>query len=365
MSLLFSPLTLREVTFRNRLWVAPMCQYSASSSGPDIGQPNDWHLVHLAQFASGGAGLVIAEATAVVPEGRISPQCPGLWNDEQRDAWRPVVDAIHHRGSLAGIQLAHAGRKASTWRPFADQHGSVPPEDGGWPTVAPSAIAYEGYAVPSALDAEGIAAVIEAFRAAARRALDAGFDVLELHGAHGYLIHQFLSPLSNERDDQWGGSLENRARLILEVVRAVRTEIGEAVPLLVRFSASDAAPGGLTPEDVAQVSRWAIDAGADFIDVSSAGLVAHQQLQVGPGYQVPLAARVRELAEAPVSAVGIITTGTQAEQILQDGHADVILAAREWLRDPHFGLRAASELGEDPAGLWPPQYLRAHRVRKA
>ncbi|MEL5992166.1 NADH:flavin oxidoreductase/NADH oxidase [Microbacterium phosphatis] len=362
MSLLFSPLTLRETTFRNRLWVAPMCQYSAASEGPAVGAPNDWHLVHLAQFASGGAGLVIAEATGVVPEGRISPQCPGLWNDTQRDAWRTVVDAIHHRGSLAGIQLAHAGRKASTWWPFSGHDGSVAAGDGGWTTVAPSPVAYEGLAEPVALDADGIAAVVDAFRAAARRALDAGFDVLEIHGAHGYLIHQFLSPLSNTRDDQWGGSLENRARLVLDIVRAVRAEAGDAVPLLVRFSASDAAPGGLEPEDVAAVSRWAMEAGADLIDVSSAGLVAHQQLTVGPGYQVPFASRVRELADAPVSAVGIITSGTQAEQILQEGHADVILAAREWLRDPHFGLRAAAELGEDPADLWPPQYWRAHRA---
>ncbi|GAB3282101.1 oxidoreductase [Microbacterium sp. MEC084] len=356
MSLLFSPLTLRDVTFRNRLWVAPMCQYSALD-----GVPNDWHHVHLAQFASGGAGLVVAEATAVVPEGRISPQDVGLWNDAQRDAWARVVAAVHARGARAGLQLAHAGRKASTWSPFSGEHGTVPAEAGGWTTVAPSAIAYEGYAEPVALDEAGIQRVVDAFRAAARRAIDARFDVLEVHAAHGYLLHEFLSPLSNQRDDAWGGSLENRARITLEVVRAVRAEVGEDVPLLVRFSASDAAPGGLEPDDIAQVSRWAVEAGADLIDVSSAGLVAHQELKVGPGYQVPFAARVRELSDAPVGAVGIITTGTQAEAILQAGHADVIFAAREWLRDPHFGLRAATELGEDPEGLWPPQYLRAFR----
>lgn len=356
MSLLFSPLTLRDVTFRNRLWVAPMCQYSALD-----GVPNDWHHVHLAQFASGGAGLVVAEATAVVPEGRITPRCVGLWDDAQRDAWRPIVDAIHARGAVAGVQLAHAGRKASTWWPFAEQSGSVPASDGGWTTVAPSAIAYDGFAEPVALDADGIAAVVEAFRAAARRALDAGFDVLEVHAAHGYLLHEFLSPLSNVRDDRWGGSLENRARIVVDVVRAVREEAGAGVPILVRFSASDAAPGGLEPDDVAQAARWAVDAGADLVDVSSAGLVAHQQLAVGPGYQVPFAARVREVAGVPVAAVGIITSGAQAEQILQDGAADAIFAAREWLRDPHFGLRAAAELAQDPEALWPPQYLRAYR----
>ncbi|MER7798577.1 NADH:flavin oxidoreductase/NADH oxidase [Microbacterium sp. NPDC096154] len=361
MSLLFSPLTLRDTVFRNRLWVAPMCQYSAID-----GMPNDWHHVHLAQFASGGAGLIVAEATAVTPEGRITPRCTGLWSDAQRDAWRPVVDSIHARGSLAGVQLAHAGRKASTWWPFAERagvplDGSVPADEGGWTTVAPSAIAYEGYAEPVALDAAGIAAVVEAFRSAARRAVDAGFDVLEVHAAHGYLLHEFLSPLSNVRDDEWGGALENRARLVLDVVRVVRAEAGEDVPILVRFSASDAAEGGLEPDDVAAVSRWAVEAGADLIDVSSAGLVAHQRLSVGPGYQVPFAARIREVAEVPVAAVGIITNGAQAEQILQDGSADAIFAAREWLRDPHFALRAAVELGEDPHTLWPPQYLRAYR----
>jgi 2,4-dienoyl-CoA reductase-like NADH-dependent reductase (Old Yellow Enzyme family) len=361
MSLLFTPLTVRDLTLRNRLWVAPMCQYSAEADGERAGRPNDWHHVHLAQFASGGAGLVVAEATAVVPEGRISPRDVGLWDDAQRDAWRPIVDSLHARGAHAGIQLAHAGRKASTWWPFIDEHGSVPVADGGWQTFAPSAIAYDGYATPAPLDRDGIARVVEAFRAAARRALDAGFDVLEVHAAHGYLLHQFLSPLSNERTDEWGGSLENRARLTLDVVRAVRAEAGEGAPVLVRFSASDAAPGGLEPEDVARVSRWVVDAGADLIDVSSAGLVAHQQLSVGPGYQVPFAARIRELAEVPVAAVGIITSGEQAERILQDGSADAVFAAREWLRDPHFGLRAATELGEDPNGLWPPQYLRAFR----
>lgn len=365
MSLLFRPITLRGVEFRNRLWVSPMCMYSCED-----GVVNDWHHVHLAQFASGGAGLVIAEATAVVPEGRISPRDAGLWNDAQRDAWRPVVDAIHARGAHAGIQLGHAGRKASTWWPFAPgastQHrGSVPVEDGGWATEAPSAIAYDGYAQPVAMSTDRIAEIVAAFAAAARRAVDAGFDAVEVHAAHGYLLHQFLSPLSNQRDDEYGGSLENRARLTLDVVRAIRAEIGEGVPVLVRFSAQDSAPGGLEVDDVARAARWAQEAGADFFDVSSSGLVAYQQIAVGPGYQVPFAARIREATGAPVGAVGIITTGSQAEQVLAEDSADVVLAAREWLRDPHFGLRAAAELGERPEGIWPDQYLRAYRAPKA
>lgn len=362
MSLLFTPLTVRDVTLRNRLWVAPMCMYSAED-----GLVNDWHHVHLAQFASGGAGLVVAEATAVVPEGRISPRDAGIWTDAQRDAWRPIVDSIHARGAAAGIQLAHAGRKGSTWWPFAAQsggsehRGSVPLDEGGWVSEAPSAIAYEGYAEPEAMSAERIRQVVTAFADAARRAIDAGFDVVEIHAAHGYLLHQFLSPLSNLRTDEYGGSPENRARVLLDTVRAVRGTVGEGVPVLVRFSAQDAAPGGLEVDDVAQFAAWALDAGADLFDVSSGGLVAHQRIDVHPGYQVPLAARIREVTGAPTAAVGIITSGAQAEQILADGSADAIFAAREWLRDPHFGLRAATELGESPEGLWPDQYLRAHR----
>jgi 2,4-dienoyl-CoA reductase-like NADH-dependent reductase (Old Yellow Enzyme family) len=351
MSILFSPLPLRGLVARNRLWVAPMCQYSAVD-----GVPQEWHHTHLAQFASGGAGVVIAEATAVSPEGRISPDDVGIWNDRQVEAWAPIVAAIRARGSLAGVQLAHAGRKASTWSPFADRHGSVPPGEGGWTTVAPSAIAFDGYAEPAALDAAGLDAVVADFAAGAVRALAAGFQVLEVHAAHGYLLHEFLSPLSNDRADEYGGSLENRARLLLEVIAAVRAAAPDA-PLLVRFSATDWADGGLDVEEVATVARWAAEAGADLFDISSGGLVAHQRIPVGPGYQVHLAARVR--AEGlPVSAVGPITGAAQAEQILADGDADVILAAREWLRDPHFALRAATELDADIA-YWPKQYLRA------
>ncbi|UWF78238.1 MULTISPECIES: NADH:flavin oxidoreductase/NADH oxidase [Microbacterium] len=352
MSMLFSPLTVRSRTFRNRLWVSPMCMYSAVD-----GVPQEWHHTHLAQFASGGAGLIVAEATAVVPEGRISPRDTGLWNDAQRDVWAPIVAAIHARGAHAGIQLAHAGRKASTWWPWAEQRGSVPLDEGGWQTVAPSAVAFEGFAEPVALNAAGIERVVTGFADATRRALEAGFDVLEIHGAHGYLLHEFLSPLSNLRDDEYGGTLENRARLLLRVVDVVREVAGDEVPLFVRISATDHADGGFTPEEAAQVGDWAVAHGADLIDVSSGGLVAHQRIELGPGYQVPLAETVRQSGRIPTSAVGLITAAEQAEQVLASGAADAIFAGREWLRDPHFGLRAAHELGVEAP--WPPQYLRA------
>jgi 2,4-dienoyl-CoA reductase-like NADH-dependent reductase (Old Yellow Enzyme family) len=351
-SILFSPLNIRSVTFRNRLWVSPMCMYSAVD-----GVVQEWHHGHLTQFASGGAGLIVAEATAVVPEGRISPRDAGLWTDEQRDAWAPIVRAIHDRGSLAGIQLAHAGRKASTWWPWADGRGSVPETDGGWVTTAPSAVAFDGFAEPVSLDTAGIDRVVDGFRTATRRALDAGFDVLEIHGAHGYLLHQFLSPLSNLRDDEYGGSLENRARLLLRVLDVVRETAGDDVPVFVRISATDHAEGGFTAEEAAQVGTWATERGADLIDVSSGGLVAHQRISVFPGYQVPLAETVRQGGRIPVSAVGLITASEQAEQVLSDGAADAIFAGREWLRDPHFALRAAHELNAEVA--WPPQYERA------
>ncbi|GAA1127713.1 NADH:flavin oxidoreductase/NADH oxidase [Microbacterium natoriense] len=348
MSILFSPLSVRSVTLRNRLWVSPMCMYSAVD-----GVVQEWHHTHLAQFASGGAGLIIAEATSVVPEGRISPRDAGLWNDEQRDAWAPIVQAIHDRGAAAGIQLAHAGRKASTWWPWAAERGSVPAAEGGWTTLAPSAVAFDGFAEPRALDGAGIDAVVEAFAASARRALDAGFDVLEIHGAHGYLLHQFLSPLSNLREDEYGGSLENRARLLLRVIDAVRAEAGADVPVFVRISATDHADGGFTAEEATTVGTWSSEHGADLIDVSSGGLVAHQRIDVFPGYQVALAETVRRGGRVPVSAVGLITAAEQAEQVLVDGAADAIFAGREWLRDPHFGLRAAHEL--DAQTTWPPQ----------
>ena len=352
MSILFSPLTLRGLTARNRLWVAPMCQYSAVE-----GMPQEWHHTHLAQFASGGAGIVIAEATAVSAQARISPEDTGLWSDAQRDAWAPIVAAIRERGALAGVQLAHAGRKASTWSPFSGHRGSVPPDHGGWETVAASAVAYDGFAEPVALDAAAIDAIVGDFAAAAVRAVEAGFQVIEIHAAHGYLLHQFLSPLSNLRSDQYGGSLHNRARLLLRIVDAVRDAAPDAA-LFVRFSASDWAEGGWDVEETTAVARWAAERGADFFDISSGGLVAHQSIVAGPGYQAGFAAEVREGAGVLVSAVGQITGAAQAERLLAAGDADAVMAAREWLRDPHFALRAASELDAD-IDYWPKQYLRA------
>lgn len=352
MTSLFTPLSLRDVTLRNRLWVSPMCQYSAVD-----GVPQEWHHTHLAQFASGGAGMIIAEATAVSPEGRISPEDTGLWNDEQRDAWTPIARAIRSRGAVAAVQLAHAGRKASTWSPLTGRRGTVPIDQGGWQTVAPSAVAFEGFADPVALDRAGIDQVVADFGAAAHRATEAGFEVLEIHAAHGYLLHQFLSPLSNERDDEYGGSLENRARLLLRVIDAVK-DAAPAAPLLVRFSGTDWADGGWDAEQTAVVAGWAAEHGADFFDISSGGLVAHQRITTGPGYQVALAAQIRRDAGVPVSAVGMIDDAAHAERILADGDADAVMAGREWLRDPHFGLRAAHELGAE-IDYWPLQYLRA------
>ncbi|NQX34008.1 NADH:flavin oxidoreductase/NADH oxidase [Herbiconiux sp. VKM Ac-2851] len=352
---LFRPFTLRSVTARNRVWVAPMCQYSVEARD---GVPTDWHLMHLGQFAAGGAGLVMTEATAVVPEGRISPQDLGLWNDGQRDALARIAAFIRAQGAVPAIQLAHAGRKASTFRPWDARRGTVPAEEGGWPTVAPSAIAFGDYAEPRALDAAELPALVTAFGDAARRAREAGFEVFEVHAAHGYLLHQFLSPLSNTRTDAYGGSLENRARLVLEVVRAVRAAVGEDLVVFVRFSATDWAEGGWNEEDTAIVSGWVRDAGGDLVDVSSGGNVRHQSIPVGPLYQVPLAEAVKDGSGVPVSAVGLITTPQQAEDVVASGRADAVMLARELLRDPHFALRAAEELGED-IDYWAPQYVRA------
>jgi 2,4-dienoyl-CoA reductase-like NADH-dependent reductase (Old Yellow Enzyme family) len=349
---LFTPITIRSLTLRNRLWVAPMCQYSVYERD---GVPTAWHLVHLGSFAKGGAGLILTEATAVSPEGRISPEDTGIWNNRQRDAWRPVIDFAHSQGSPIGIQLAHAGRKASTYS--TGGHGTVPVAEGGWQTVAPSAIAFPRYAEPEALDADGIDAVVADFAAAARRSVEAGFDTIEIHAAHGYLLHQFLSPLSNERTDEYGGSLENRARLLLRVIEAVRAEIGEDMPLLVRFSATDWTPEGWDEEQTTVVTGWSRDAGADFFDISTGGNVL-APIPLSPGYQVPFATHVKERAGVPVSTVGLITTAQQAEDLVSSGAADVVMMARELLRDPHFPLRAAHELGAE-LDYWPAQYLRA------
>ncbi|PPF83363.1 oxidoreductase [Subtercola sp. Z020] len=353
---LFSPLTIRETEFRNRLWVAPMCQYSAEKQD---GVPTDWHLAHLGSFASGGVGLIITEATAVTAAGRISPQDLGLYNDEQQAAFTRINALLHEQGTATGIQLAHAGRKASTFRPWADDKGTVPESLGGWQTVAPSAIPFPGYATPVALTVPEIEQIVEDFRVAARRSIDAGFDVIELHAAHGYLMHEFLSPLSNERTDAYGGSLENRARFVLDVVRAVRGEVGEGVPLFVRFSATDwVEQGGWDVEQTTTVAGWARDAGADFFDVSSGGNVTGVKIPVAPLYQVELAAHLRSEGNVPVSAVGLITTAAEAAEVVASGRADAVMMGRQFLRDPHFALRAAHELGVS-LDYWPPQYARA------
>jgi len=352
---LFDPLTLRSVTFRNRIWVPALCQYSVTERD---GVPTDWHLVHLGAMASGGAGLVIAEATGVSPEGRISPHDTGIWNSSQADAWRRIVDFVHSQGAAAGIQLAHAGRKASVYPEWGtDGNGTISEAEGGWQTVSASALPFTGYSAPIALDAAGIEKVVTDFEAAGRRALAAGFDVLEVHAAHGYLVHQFLSPLSNQRSDEYGGSLENRARLLLRIVSALRA-LSDEVPVLVRFSATDYAEGGWDEAQTAIVAGWAASAGADFFDISSGGNVTGVTIPVGPGYQVHLASYVHENADVDVAAVGLITTAQQASDIVTSGRASAVLLGREMMRDPHFALRAAHELGVE-LDYWPKQYLRA------
>jgi 2,4-dienoyl-CoA reductase-like NADH-dependent reductase (Old Yellow Enzyme family) len=352
MTLLFSPIKIRDLEIKNRLWVSPMCMYSCENKD---GMPNDWHLVHLGARASGGAGLVMAEATSVTPEGRITPWCTGIWSDEHIAPWKRVTDFIRSQGAVSAIQLAHAGRKASTYRSQSGS-GSVPISDGGWQTISSTSEAFTGFAEPRALSNQEVAQFPKHFAEAARRSIAAGFDVIEIHAAHGYLMHQFLSPLSNDRTDEYGGSLENRARLLLETVVAVRAEIGPKVPLLVRFSATDYVEGGWDQAQTNQVAAWAFYKGADFFDISSGGLISGVKIPIGPGYQVPLAEGVKTASDAAVGVVGQITSGTQAEEILQRGLVDVVLVGREFLRDANFGLRAAHEIGAEIS--WPVQYER-------
>ena len=350
---LFDPLAQRSLTLRNRLAVSPMCEYSATD-----GVPNDWHMVHLGSRAVGGAALVIAEASAVSAQGRISPQDTGLWNDAQLQAWQPITRFIKAQGAIAGMQLAHAGRKASTLRPW-DGHGPVPAGQGDWLTVAPSALPFAaGWPAPQALDEAGIQAVITDFRAAAQRALAAGFELIEVHAAHGYLLHQFLSPLSNRRDDAYGGSFENRIRLVREVVVAVREVWPAALPLWLRVSATDwADAGGWDIGQSVELARQMKPLGVDLIDVSSGGLLPHVKIPLAPGYQVPFAAQIRREAGIATGAVGLITGAEQAAQIIANGAADVVLIARESLRDPYFPRRAAAQLGASIDA--PVQYQRA------
>ena len=381
MSLLFEPITLRSLTVKNRVWLPPMCQYSVVAHD---GVPNEWHRVHYGARAVGGFGLIIAEATGVSPEGRITPQDTGIWNEAQVEAWRPIVDFAHAHGAAMAVQLQHAGRKASTYWPWSETQGSVPLESDtsrhsaqgadatqaqnpsgvvGWQTVAPSEVAFPGYDAPHEMSKADIEKVINDFAAAASNADKAGFDAVEIHAAHGYLLHQFLSPLSNFRTDEYGGSLENRARLLREVLTAIRAVFPEHKPVFVRVSATDWTPGGLEPDDVAAALLPLKDLGLDLVDVSTGGVMPARIPNIGPGYQLPAARRIRELTGLPTAAVGLITEPAQAEQVRRDGDADVVLIGRAALRDPIWPLRAAHTLNispDNPAAAWPVQYNRGY-----
>ena len=350
---LFSPLELRGVTLPNRIAVSPMCEYSSED-----GFANDWHLVHLGSRAVGGAGLIIAEATAVTPDGRISPADLGIWKDEHIEMLARCTRFIRSQGAVSGIQLAHAGRKASSEVPWKGS-GSLTPEQGGWrPIFAPSAIPFRpGDAVPEALDVAGIRATIEAFRSATRRAVDAGFEVIEIHAAHGYLIHEFLSPLTNKRSDEYGGSFENRTRFLREIVAVVRERLPERHPLFVRVSATDWVGGGWDIEQSVELARQLQPLGVDLFDCSSGGAVPGARIPIGPAYQTPFAERIRRETRMRTGAVGLIDEARQADAIVREGRADLVLLARQMLRDPYFALHAAGELGA--VVRWPEQYLRA------
>jgi len=354
--LLFTPLKLRDVEFRNRVFVSPMCQYSAQD-----GLPGDWHFVHLGSRAVGGAGLVITEATAVSPEGRISAADLGIWSDAHGEAFKPLVRFVKAQGAAAGIQLAHAGRKASTGAPW-DGGGYVGADRGGWTPVGPSPVAFDAASpAPHELTREEIDRLVGQFGDAARRALAAGFDIVEIHAAHGYLLHEFLSPLTNMRTDRFGGSFENRIAVPLAVVARVREVWPASRPLFVRISATDWVEGGWSLADSVALSRLLKDAGVDLVDCSSAGAVANAKIPVGPGYQSPFAAAIRKEAGIATGAVGMVTSPEQAEQILATGQADAVLLARELLRNPYWPLMAARRLGATVE--WPKQYLRAKPVR--
>ncbi len=350
---LFSPLQIRGVTFRNRIGVSPMCQYSSSD-----GFASDWHLVHLGSRAAGGASLVIVEASAVTADGRISPQDLGIWKDEQIENLARCVRFIEERGAVAGIQLAHAGRKASTAPPWDDRE-VLPVTEGGWrPVWAPSELAFsDKHPVPQALSVDQIGEVVGSFQSAARRARDAGFKVVEIHAAHGYLLHEFLSPKSNQRTDQYGGSFENRSRILREVTESIRREWPGELPLFLRISATDWVEGGWDLEQSIDLARQLKPLGVDLVDCSSGGLLPHVKIPVGPGYQVPFAARIRKEASIDTAAVGLIREAKQADEIIRRGEADMVLIARQMLRDPYWPLHAAKELGVEAP--WPVQYDRA------
>ncbi|MBZ0187951.1 MAG: NADH:flavin oxidoreductase/NADH oxidase [Candidatus Obscuribacterales bacterium] len=349
---LFEPLTIRGVSLKNRIAVSPMCQYSSED-----GSATDWHMVHLGARAAGGAGLVICEATAVEARGRISPDDMGIWSDKHIEPFKRINQFIHSQGSVSGIQLAHAGRKASTSSPWKGRRVLFE-GDGGWPVVGPSAIAFsESYPMPEELSLSQIDSIVESFALGARRAIEAGFGLIEIHNAHGYLLHSFNSPLSNKRQDEYGGNLTNRIRFSLRVVEAVRSEMPEEMPLFVRISACDWVEGGWSIDDSVELARCVKDMGVDLIDCSSGALVPYPVIPEAPGYQVQFAEKIRSEAGIATGAVGRITDPHQAERIIATGQADIVLLARELLRDPHWPLHAASALAVELD--WPVQYARA------
>ena len=350
---IFAPLEIGNITLPNRIVVSPMCQYSAED-----GFANDWHLVHLGSRAVGGASLIIAEASAVTPEGRITPQDLGIWKDEHIAQLKRITDFLHSQGSFSGIQLAHAGRKASVAQPWRGGHGLTVAEGGWSEVVAPSAIPFAPeFAQPRALDKAEIDDLVIAYKEAARRALAAGFDVVEIHAAHGYLVHQFLSPLSNHRDDIYGGPFENRIRLLMRIVDAVRSEWPQERPLFVRISATDWTEGGWNVQNSIALSEQLRLHKVDLVDVSSGGLIPNAKVPVGPGYQTHFSEQIRRHTGVLTATVGMITGPAQADHILRTGQADLVMMAREFLRDPYWALHAADELGSKIT--WPPQYLRA------
>ena len=352
MAHIFDPLSIRGITFPNRMVVSPMCEYSSED-----GFANEWHLVHLGSRAVGGAGLIFTEATAVSPEGRISPEDLGIWKDAHVEFLARIVRFLKSQGAVPGMQLAHAGRKGSTYKPGGGS-GAISPKDGGWVPVAPSAAAFsENYPMPRALSKEEIGGVVEAFALAAGRALEAGFRVLEIHAPHGYLIHEFLSPLSNLRTDEYGGSFENRTRLAREIVTAIRKRMPEQLPLFIRISATDWKEGGWDVDQSVELAKQLAPLGVDLVDCSSAGLAQDQKIILGPGFQVPFSERIRREAGVMTGTVGLIETKEQVAEILANNKADLVFMAREFLRDPYWPLHAASELKQSVS--WPVQYLRA------
>ncbi|SHJ67457.1 2,4-dienoyl-CoA reductase [Nocardiopsis flavescens] len=368
MSALFTPLELRSLTVPNRVWMAPMCTYSAVGRGPEAGVPTDFHLTHLASRAAGGAGLVMAEATAVRPDGRISPADLGLWNSAQQAAFSRITAAVASHGAVPAVQLAHAGRKGSSRRPW-DGPGTVPPEEGGWEGVSSDDAPFPGLAAPHALTVAEIERLVGDFAAAAERALAAGFQVAEVHGAHGYLLNTFLSPAGNRRTDSYGGSFENRLRFPLAVVEAVRAVWPEDLPVLFRTSATDwlaEDPGdprrGWTGEDTVRLAEELRARGVDLLDVSTGGVAAGARIPVAPGYQVPFAERVRAETGMPTAAVGLVTEPAQAEEIVASGRADAVMLGRQLLREPYWAHRAAAELGAEPR--WPVPYGYAVAPRR-